>query len=157
MSISKFYSVATGGFYSSDINGSDIPNDAVEISETMYLDLREGRAQGKQILMNASGLFELKEVELSSDEVIRLLRDGIQQHMDAAAVTAGYDDIRSAITYADEPAVPRFQAEGQAFRAWRSLVWDYCYKQIDAVKAGARDTPTLDELVYELPTLALPQ
>ncbi|MEN1835479.1 hypothetical protein AAIM60_21605 [Pseudomonas lijiangensis] len=157
MSISKFYSPATGGFYSSDINGAGIPDDAIDISDSEYLGLLDGRAQGKQIVINAFVRPELQAVKMSEEEILNLLRNGIQNHMDTVAEAAGYDDIRSAITYADEPSEPRFQAEGQAFRAWRSLVWAYCYKQIDAVKANARDIPALEELIYELPALALPQ
>lgn len=157
MSISKFYSPGTGGFYSSDINGDYIPDDAIDISDSEYLDLLDGRAQGKKIVINAFARPELQAVKMSDEEILQRLRNGIQSHMDTVAVAAGYDDIRSAITYADEPAEPRFQAEGQAFRAWRSLVWAYCYKQIDAVNGGVRDIPTLEELIYELPALALPQ
>jgi len=58
----------------------------------------------------------------------------VQAHLDAAARAAGYDDIRSVVTYADEPAVPKFQADGQAFRAWRSLVWAKCYELLAAGK-----------------------
>ena len=79
----------------------------------------------------------------------------VQQHMDSIAQSSGYDDIKTACTYADESAVPQFQAEGQRFRAWRSLVWAYCYAQLDAVMAGQRTVPTTDVLIAELPKLSL--
>ena len=84
----------------------------------------------------------------------RSLIDAVQAHMDAAARALGYDDIKTACTYADEPAVPKFQTDGQAFRAWRSLVWSYCYAQLDAVTAGERTVPTVDVLIGELPKLS---
>ncbi len=80
----------------------------------------------------------------------------VQKHMDALAVAAGYDDIKTAVTYAEEPAVTKFQQEGQAFRAWRSLCWAYCYEQLAAVQANQRPQPTVEELLGELPTLLLP-
>ena len=80
----------------------------------------------------------------------------LQAHLDAAAHAAGYDDIRSAITYADEPAVPKFQAEGRAFRAWRSLFWAAANDVKNAVLAGTRPAPTVSALIAELPTLTLP-
>lgn len=80
----------------------------------------------------------------------------LQAHLDAAARAAGYDDIRSAITYAEEPAVPKFQAEGCAFRAWRSLFWLAANDVKNAVLAGQRPAPTIAELLAELPTLTLP-
>ena len=57
----------------------------------------------------------------------------------------------TAVTYADEPAVPRFQAQGRAFRAWRSLVWDFCYSLEDRVAAGQVDEPTMEQLLQMLP------
>lgn len=85
---------------------------------------------------------------------IRAQRAGaVQLHMDATAMTYGYDSIASAVTYADEPAVPRFQAEGQAFRRWRSLVWAACYQVLAEVEAGQRAVPTESELLALLPAL----
>lgn len=80
----------------------------------------------------------------------------VQKHMDDAARARGYDDIKSAVTYADEPAVPRFQAEGMAFRAWRSLCWAKCYVVQADVESGSREMPTAEELIAELPALELP-
>jgi hypothetical protein len=85
------------------------------------------------------------------EERAAALRSEVQKHLDLTAVAHGYDDIKTAVTYAEEPAVPRFQAEGRAFRAWRSLVWDFCYSLQDKVAAGLADEPTLDELLPMLP------
>jgi hypothetical protein len=80
----------------------------------------------------------------------------VQAHLDAAAYAAGYDNIQTAVSYADEPAVAKFQTEGQAFRAWRSLVWAHCYAVLAEVQAATRSVPTEAELVAELPDLVLP-
>lgn len=77
----------------------------------------------------------------------------IQKHMDAAARALGYDDVKTAVTYADEPAVAKFQAEGQALRAWRSMVWEKCYEILADVEAGVREVPDDAELLRELPEL----
>ncbi len=79
-----------------------------------------------------------------------------QNLLDSSAQAYGYDSIASAVTYAEEPAVPKFQAEGQAFRAWRSLVWAYGYEQLALVEAGERPAPTIPEFIAELPPLDLP-
>lgn len=94
---------------------------------------------------------------LTEEQLREQFTTAIQSHMDQAAKAAGYDDIKAAVTYADEPAVPRFQAEGQAFRAWRSLCWDYGYEQLAAVKANTRALPTIEQFLEELPPLDLPQ
>lgn len=83
--------------------------------------------------------------------------DAIQFHMDAVARTYNYDDIKSAVTYAEEPVVPRFQQEGRAFRAWRSLVWGYAYTQLDLVMSGEREQPTIEQILSELPGLEIPE
>ena len=89
------------------------------------------------------------------EQIIEAMRAAIQKHMDTAAQGYGYDDIKAAVTYADEPALPKFQAEGRAFRAWRSLVWAYAYEVLDAVQAGDREQSTADELLAELPELVI--
>jgi hypothetical protein len=98
-------------------------------------------------------------VPADPDEVAELItstfEQAIQAHLNAAAVNNGYDDIMTAISYAEEPAVPRFQNDGKAFRAWRSLVWAYAYEQLAEVKAGARAQPTIEEFLGELPALVL--
>lgn len=88
-------------------------------------------------------------------QLIGLYTQAIQTHMDSRALLFGYDDIKTAVTYAEEPSVPRFQSEGQAFRAWRSACWDYCYTLLAAVKARQRELPGVDQLVAELPELDL--
>lgn len=85
--------------------------------------------------------------------LINQYRDAVQAHLDAAAQAFGYDDIRTAVTYAEEPSVPKFQAEGQAFRAWRSLFWAYGYEQLALIEAGEREQPTVEQFLAEAPQL----
>lgn len=80
----------------------------------------------------------------------------VQSVLDGAAKTRGYDNLFTAISYAEEPAVPRFQADGQAFRRWRSLVWDYAHTEMNAVLAGEKPQPDLDTFLASLPVLELP-
>ncbi|MEO8489040.1 hypothetical protein [Pseudomonas sp.] len=80
----------------------------------------------------------------------------VQMFLDRTAKTAGYSDLKDVITYADEPSVPKFQADGLAFRTWRSLCWAYCYEQLAAIEQDKRKAPTSGELVAELPALVLP-
>lgn len=80
-------------------------------------------------------------------------RVAIQAKLDSAAQAKGYDSIATAVSYAEEPAVPRFQEEGQALRQWRSLVWQYAYQELDKVKSGARATPSVEEFLSEMPQL----
>lgn len=90
------------------------------------------------------------------DRVKAGLIAAIQGHLDITAAAYGYDSIYTACTYADEPAVARFQSEGQALRAWRSLVWAHCHGVMADVLAEARPVPTAAELIAELPALVMP-
>lgn len=151
-----FYSASTGGFYSSQVHSS-MPDDSVPIKEKEYLALLSGETEGMVISPGAGGKPELSVRPPQTDEqIILVFKKAIQRHMDEVAITLGYDDIKAAITYAEEPAVPKFQAEGRALRAWRSLVWSYGYEQIDAVQSGERPLPDLEDLIAELPALVMP-
>lgn len=89
-------------------------------------------------------------------ETTAAFEEAVQAKLNGAAIAARYDSIATAVSYAEEPAVPKFQNDGIAFRAWRSLVWAYAYEQLDAVKSGAREQPSVDEFLLELPVLKLP-
>lgn len=76
-----------------------------------------------------------------------------QVYLDACAKELGYDNILTAITYADEPTVEKFQQDGLMLRVKRSLVWEYCYKQLALVQSGVRLKPTPQEFLQELSAL----
>lgn len=151
-----FYSKTTGGFYSTGIHSQNIPADAVEITAQEHAALLAGQSAGQRIVADQTGRPVLADqLPPTPEQVAATYAAAVQSHMDSAAVAAGYDDIKTAVTYADEPAVARFQSEGAAFRAWRSLCWDYCYTQLAAVQSATRIQPTIAELVAELPPLVL--
>lgn len=87
-------------------------------------------------------------------ELTSTFERAIQAHLDAAARDRGYDSISTAVSYAAEPAVQRFQEDGKAFRAWRSLVWAYAYQELARVKSGEREIPELSAFLAELPFLS---
>tara|TARA_R110002153_G_scaffold191269_2_gene344228 strand:+ start:4189 stop:4596 length:408 start_codon:yes stop_codon:yes gene_type:complete len=71
--------------------------------------------------------------------------------LDDKAIELGFDNIFTGVTYADEPAVPSFQAHGIALRAWRSLVWAKSYEIMAKVQAGELPMPSIPELLAMLP------
>ena len=151
------YSQETGGFYSRAIHGEAVPADAVEITAAEHQALLAGQSMGKRIVANEQGYPVLADPPAPTPEqIIASIAAAVQAHMDAAAKAAGYDDVKSAVTYAEEPAVQKFRAEGQAFRAWRSLVWAKCYELLAAVQAGTRPPMTAQQVIAELPALNLP-
>lgn len=150
------FSASTHGFYSNGLHSS-IPADAVEITDAEHRALIEGQSLGKRIVADASGRPILQDPPPPTvEQIVNSIASAVQAHMDAAAKAAGYDDVKSAVTYAEEPAVQKFRVEGQAFRAWRSLVWAKCYELLAAVQAGTRPPMTAQQVIAELPALNLP-
>jgi hypothetical protein len=96
------------------------------------------------------------QVAAAQASVMAEFERAVQGELNGAAIAAKYDSIENAVSYAEEPAVPKFQNDGKAFRAWRSLVWAYAYEQLALVLAGEREQPTVDEFLLELPALELP-
>ena len=92
---------------------------------------------------------EVVQERLQSD-----FTNAIQAYLDFEAQKLGYDNCHSVCTYIDT-GVAKFDAEGAAFRKWRSLVWDKCYVILASVKAGERPIPTHEELIAEMPKLVI--
>lgn len=80
----------------------------------------------------------------------------LQSVLDRTAQQYGYDSIATAVTYADEPSVAKFQQEGLAFRSWRSAFWEKGYAIMAQVEAGERGLPTEQELAEEMPAFSIP-
>lgn len=105
------------------------------------------------MIYNGSG-FVLPEPDIESE--IKKFEIAIQAHLDGSAREMGYDSIHTAVTYADEDSVEKFQQEGQALRSWRSLVWKYAYDQLSLVTSGQRSKPSIQDFIEELPALITP-
>ncbi|MGE0333107.1 MAG: hypothetical protein AB7P37_20695 [Ramlibacter sp.] len=90
------------------------------------------------------------------DLVARQLVLVVDDHINSTARGLGYESIVTAVSYATEPAVPRFQSEGIALRAWRSLVYARLYELQAEALAGARPIPTPTELIGLLPEFLAP-
>lgn len=78
----------------------------------------------------------------------------VQQLLDSTARANGYDSILSVVSYATDSSIPKFEADGKRFSAWRAKVWDHCYKVLHEVSLG-RVPPTEEELLQELPILGV--
>ena len=151
-----FYSKSTGGFYTRDIHGDNIPADAVEITEAEHAALIEGQSLGKLIVADENGRPILQDPPPpTAEQIIAQYTAAVQKHLDDFARTRGYDGILSAATYATS-AVPKFKAEGQYAVEARDATWAKCYEILAAVESGSRPMPMLEELIAELPVLTWP-
>ena len=87
-------------------------------------------------------------------QIQKQLTDAVQHVLDAKAQELNYDSCLSVCSYIDT-GVPKFDAEGRAFRTWRSAVWAKGYEILAQVQAGQRAIPTEAELLAELPQLVI--
>jgi hypothetical protein len=91
-------------------------------------------------------LVSVEETALTEAEATK----AVQRHLDSTAQSRGYDDIKSAVGYVGDPN-PTFDAEGVAFRAWRSAVWAKCFELLAAQQAGTFNPIEADEVIAQLP------
>jgi hypothetical protein len=80
----------------------------------------------------------------------------VEKHLDSVADAAGYYDPLGRIPNIDRACAyaayeNEYQAESQAFVAWRASVWAKAYEIQQSVENGERDQPTIEELISELP------
>jgi hypothetical protein len=134
-----YYSGSVNGFYDSRIH-KEMPADVVEISEALHSRLMADQTTGKSIGPDKKGLPVAVYRTATDDQKKSMLQSKVQQHLNAKANSLGYDNMASAVSYAEEPAVTAFQAEGQALRAWRSLVWEAALPLIEADPDQSVDT-----------------
>lgn len=74
----------------------------------------------------------------------------VDEHLNAAARTEGYDGILSAALRAALPKSP-FHAQGLAFGHWMDATYAKCYEVLARVQAGEINEPTQEELIAMLP------
>lgn len=55
--------------------------------------------------------------------LVSQLRASVTNVLEAQAKSMDFDSLAEALTYCDEPAVPLYQQQALALRAWRSVVW----------------------------------
>jgi len=101
------FSRSTGQFYARAVNGSNVPQDAVEISDAEHRELLIGEADGWKISSGASGLPTLVP-PLDNSPTADELCTGIDTAADAARAAVAGDPLR-AVEY------DRARIEAQAF------------------------------------------
>lgn len=100
------------------------------------------------------GYAPVKPQEQIEAEIQKQLTDAVQRVLDSKAQELLYDNCLSVCSYIDT-GVPKFDAEGKAFRSWRSAVWAKGYEILAQVQSGQRAIPTEAELIAELPQLVI--
>lgn len=104
--------------------------------------------------------------EISDDQVTRTwsvavpeigeYQAAIEAHVDAVARAKGYSSAVSCASYVNS-ANTVWQAEAEAFIAWRDATWVYAFAELASVQSGNRAVPTVDEFIAELPVIEWPE
>ena len=89
-----------------------------------------------------------------AEKIQKQLTDAVQNVLDSKAQELLYDSCLSVCSYVDT-GVAKFDAEGRAFRTWRSAVWAKGYDILAQVQSGQRAIPTEEQLIAELPKLVI--
>lgn len=147
------------GFYSIEINGENIPDDSVEISDELYRQTLIDLSSGKIISVGENGLpvtIDPPVEEKTADQIKSEIISAIQQRLDTFAQTRGYDGILSAGSYAGS-TIAKFATEGQYCVAARDAHWSAGYAILADVESGVRALPTVDMVLAEMPVLAWPE
>lgn len=145
-----FYSKSTEGFYDPKIH-KNIPVDAVAITKEKYAELMLGQSQNQIITSDEQGQPILLPVVLTLTQKCDSLEAAVKRNLDSVAKEYGYDNIFSAVTYAEETAVNKYRIEGLAFRRWRSKTWDSFYALRASILEGQRSIMDEEILLAELP------
>lgn len=107
-----FFSASTGGFYSREIHGDNIPPDAVEITTEEHAALLDGQSQGKVIAADADGRPVLQDPPPLTAEQLQS-----QANAEARAYLAGTDWYIIRMQETGEPVPDEILAERAAARA----------------------------------------
>lgn len=110
------------------------------VARELYMQTMQTEAE---IVADAINIF------LTKSGIQKRLTDAVQARMDSRAQEKGYDSIASACSYIQSTDLI-FRAEAEVCMEWRDRVWRYCYNVLNAVKAGLRSIPTVEELLAEL-------
>lgn len=150
-----YYYSPTTAFYIND-GYAVIPAGSIEITKEEYVTAFKGQEEGKYISSSSQGRPIVVDVIVpTTEEQLASFSTSLQYLLDNTASQYGYDNIYTAISYADEPAVLKFQDEGKAFRKWRSLLWEQANSIKQDVMNGLREVPSIDNLIQELPKLTI--
>lgn len=148
-----FYSASTNGFYDTEIHGDKMPEDVIEITKDEHKALLDGQSKGKVISAKKRKPILLDASDLSNEQIIDKHNEAIKNILDFFAKSRGYNSILDAVSYATS-TVAKFKSEGKLAIEMRDAVRNK-YEEIMAdVNSGARQMPTTDELISELPELS---
>lgn len=150
--MSMFFSKSTGGFYSTDIHGDNIPADAVEFSEAYYLELMQAQSQGKIIKPDANGFPIAVDYEPTAEEKIAGLEITLRNLLDSKSKEHGFDSYQSAMNWAGFPNP--YQTQAHTIADWIAACWAEHFIILFEINS-THVIPSQSEYLARLPNLEI--
>lgn len=112
---------------------------------------------GELVAADDGWLAQQIAVEATSREaqIVDQYRNAVQAFIDSHASERQYDSGATLASYVNS-TIPEWAAEAQTFVIWRDQVWAYALGELDKVKTGQREQPSVEELLAELPSFIWP-
>jgi hypothetical protein len=148
-----YYAPSTQGFYLDGLN-QNIPDDAIILTEQQWMDLVNGKAEGKLIDV-VDGVPTLVDPPAPTpSQIVTAQESVVRAYLNAGAAQRHYDSITTVCSYATSTNV-QFKADADACIPWRDACWEHYLIYVQSVASGA--PPWTDaELITDLPVLVWP-
>lgn len=139
------YQLMTGSNSVIRSDGVTVPDDPDNRDWQAYLEwLREGHTP-----QPAPTLSVQQQMQFS----IQAAAVQLQQILDSAAQSWGYDNVVSAVSYLSS-ASPKFRAEAQAMLEWRDQIWSWAETLEVDVQNGIKTLPaTMADFLAQMPPM----
>jgi hypothetical protein len=154
-----YYAKSTGGFYSTEIHGNNIPADAVTITKEQHIALLSAQTIGKVITADEDGKPVLADpAPPTLEDMTKQAVMVIQDHLDAEAqkidpaTLVRFDSIHTAGIWINSTNQARAK-RAQDLLAWADRVWNFATEEMLKQMAGTPTYKTVAELIAALPKI----
>lgn len=128
-----------------------LPSGCIDLPEPAKVEGKVAKAEGgKWVYVDPHAVSDVLPSEPEDGRLTNA--QAVEFLLNEKAAAYGFDSMISAVSYADEPAVPKFQADGKALRKWRSEVWA-AYFELVASNDGKEPGMDVGELREVLPAM----
>jgi hypothetical protein len=157
-----YYSPKLNGFFHgsvSDAHGIKWPEDAALVTDEVFSTFTGEAPDGKELGPDPEGqpiwVDSITRTGYTLLQQVANMKAWAQALLDTTAQTYGYDNMLTAVSYAGDP-LPAVAAEGDAMKAWRSLVWSVANPTINDVLNGRVVVPLKSAFIASLPVYVPP-
>lgn len=149
-----FYSKSTGGFYSTEIHGNNMPDDVVEITNEHYTHLLNSQSNGFSIGADEDGnpiaTAPPPESQLELiQQAVNKVKFALQSAIDSKAHESGFSAGNAFMLYAG--FTNPFKASSLVFAQWEASVWEQAEAYKTQVLAGKAPMLSPQEAVAMMP------